>query len=53
MGDGDAGETLKNGAKGVLGKLDANKLSSTDVASALLEIAATTEIDMGGTSGGL
>lgn len=52
-GDGDAGHTLRAGARAVLKALDDSRISTTDVAQAMRDIADVVEDSMGGTSGGL
>lgn len=53
LGDGDAGETFKNGADGVLAKIKAGEFSNSDVSAALVTVSEVVEKEMGGTSGGL
>jgi dihydroxyacetone kinase len=52
-GDGDAGQTLEAGAKGVLKAIEAGKLKGKNVIEDISVIADVVEEDMGGTSGAL
>lgn len=56
VGDGDCGETLKNGASGILDALENNAFFKQNIEDPVATLSAITEIvedKMGGTSGGL
>lgn len=56
VGDGDCGETLKNGAKGILDALENNSSFRSHLNDPVATLSAITEIveeTMGGTSGGI
>ncbi|OAV92706.1 hypothetical protein PTTG_09796 [Puccinia triticina 1-1 BBBD Race 1] len=52
-GDGDCGQTLKNGAEGILEAISQEKIKGSNLVSDLLQISEVVNRDMGGTSGGL
>ncbi|KAK9449619.1 Dak1 domain-containing protein [Limtongia smithiae] len=52
-GDGDCGETLVNGATGILNAIKGDLLHMSDAVQLTLEIVDIVEDSMGGTSGGL
>lgn len=56
VGDGDCGETLKNGAEGILKALSSDKRFQDNLGDLVATVSAITEIvedKMGGTSGGI
>ncbi|KAI8444630.1 Dak1 domain-containing protein, partial [Phakopsora pachyrhizi] len=53
LGDGDCGETLRNGARGVLDEISNHKINGEDLVDDLMRVSEVVDSQMGGTSGGL